>query len=162
MNKDLRNRAESDDLSSSLSLKLELPSDPKLSCVVRSVVETFAELLGFSDREGRSITRAVDEALTNVMRHSYGGDKNKLIEVHCRRARQEEAGEGREGLEIMLCDQGTAVDPTKLPARPLDEVRPGGLGLHVIRQSLDLVQYSRDEGVNRLRLVKFRSSKTCR
>jgi len=47
------------------------------------------------------------------------------------------------------------VDTTKLPARPLDEIRPGGLGLHIIRGSMDTVDYKRAGRLNRLRLVKY-------
>jgi len=50
------------------------------------------------------------------------------------------------------------VDTTKLVARPLDELRPGGLGLHIIRGSMDTVQYKRAGQLNRLRLVKFARS----
>jgi anti-sigma regulatory factor (Ser/Thr protein kinase) len=39
--------------------------------------------------------------------------------------------------------------------RALEEIRPGGLGLHFIRQSMDIVEYNRVNGTNRLRLVKF-------
>ncbi len=39
--------------------------------------------------------------------------------------------------------------------RELEEVRPGGLGLHFIQQSMDVVQYKRANGTNRLRLVKY-------
>jgi anti-sigma regulatory factor (Ser/Thr protein kinase) len=39
--------------------------------------------------------------------------------------------------------------------RALEEVKPGGLGLHFIQQSMDVVEYKRAKGTNRLRLVKY-------
>jgi anti-sigma regulatory factor (Ser/Thr protein kinase) len=51
-------------------------------------------------------------------------------------------------------DSGTAADPKKLRGRPLEEVRPGGLGLHFIKQSMDVVEFSRRNGKNLLRMVK--------
>ena len=55
----------------------------------------------------------------------------------------------------MLQDSGEAADPKKLRGRPLDEVRPGGLGLHFMRQSMDEVEFSRKKGKNLLRMVKY-------
>ncbi len=40
-------------------------------CVVRGAMERLTEAFGFSEPDCRSVTRAVDEALTNIMRHSY-------------------------------------------------------------------------------------------
>jgi len=54
-----------------------------------------------------------------------------------------------------LIDWGPPCDPTKLKARSLDEIRPGGLGLHIIRGSMDAVEYRREGGSNCLRLVKY-------
>jgi anti-sigma regulatory factor (Ser/Thr protein kinase) len=55
----------------------------------------------------------------------------------------------------LLCDQGPAVDPEKLRGRRLDEIKPGGLGLHFIRQSMDTVEYQRAGSTNQFRLVKY-------
>jgi anti-sigma regulatory factor (Ser/Thr protein kinase) len=49
------------------------------------------------------------------------------------------------------------VRPAALKSRPLDEVRPGGLGLHFIRESMDEVEFSRKKGKNLLRMVKYLS-----
>jgi anti-sigma regulatory factor (Ser/Thr protein kinase) len=138
-----------------LLLKLELHSDPQLLSAVRGALEPLTELLGFSAPEGRSVTRAVDEALTNIMRHCYRGQLDQPIEVFFSRTWRHGAVGPDQGLEILLCDRGPAVDPAKLRGRPLDEIRPGGLGLHLIRQSMDTVQYCRKCGTNQFRLVKY-------
>ncbi len=49
---------------------LALYSNPRLLSVVRGAVERLAETLGFSAVQCRSITRAVDEAMTNIVRRS--------------------------------------------------------------------------------------------
>ena len=59
------------------------------------------------------------------------------------------------GLEILLCDRGPAIKRDQWCMRRLEEVRPGGLGLHFIQQSMDIVEYKRAKGTNRLRLVKY-------
>jgi serine/threonine-protein kinase RsbW len=138
-----------------LLLKLELRSDPKLLCAVRGALERLAELLGLSAEESRAVTRAVDEALTNIMRHSYGGKLDQPIEVSFSCVpRPPSTGPGQ-GLEILMCDHGPAVDPAKLQGRHLDDIKPGGLGLHLIHQSMDSVEYRRDRGTNLFRLVKY-------
>jgi anti-sigma regulatory factor (Ser/Thr protein kinase) len=100
----------------------------------------------------------VDEAVANVMRHAYAGSVDKRIDVSCKRVSGMVNGIQREGLEIELLDQGLPFDQKKLTARSLDEVKPGGLGLHFIRDSMDVMEHSRADGVNRLRLVKYFSA----
>jgi serine/threonine-protein kinase RsbW len=136
-------------------LRVELPSDPGMLCVVRGAMERLTEEFGFSPAEVRSVTRAVDEALTNIMRHSYGGAPDRPIELSCLRlAKGRESGEG---FEVRLIDYGPKIDPARLRGRKLDEIKPGGLGLHFIRQSMDIVEFRRSRGANVLRLVKYLS-----
>ena len=142
-------------MSRDLLLKLELHSNPNLLCVVRGAMERLTEVFGFSAPECRSVTRAVDEALTNIMRHSYQGQLDRPIEVYCRRVSQRSRAERGEGFEILLSDRGPAVDPAKLRGRRLDEIKPGGLGLHFIRQSMEVVEFKRARGKNQLRLRKY-------
>jgi anti-sigma regulatory factor (Ser/Thr protein kinase) len=140
-----------------LLLDLVLASDPRLLSVVRAGVERLTEVFGFTPPECRSITRAVDEALANVMRHAYGNKADKRIEMSCTSVSAMVDGQQREGLEIQLQDEGVPFDRNKLTARSLDEVKPGGLGLHFIRDSMDIMEHSRDGNANRLRLVKYLS-----
>jgi serine/threonine-protein kinase RsbW len=142
-------------------LRLEMPSDPSLLCAVRGAVERLTESFGFSAEDCRAVTRAVDEALANIIRHAYNGRADRPIELLFRSVRQESREGGTEGLEIQLCDQGPAIDPEKMCGRALDDVKPGGLGLHFIRESMDIVEYQRADETNRLRLVKYvRAAKT--
>lgn len=137
------------------SLKLELPSHPMVLSVVRRTVEQFATVVGFSDEDCRHIVLAVDEAVANVIRHAYHNRHDQEIELTCRRLRCEtSAGDVPDGLEFILVDHGQAADPEKLKGRPLDEVRPGGLGMHFIRNFMDEVNYEPLPDRNQLRLVK--------
>jgi len=138
-------------------LKLELHSDPEALCLVRAAVERAAEVLHFQDTEARAIVRSVDEALANVMRHAYGGRPGLPIEMSCRRLEPGEQKAAQGGIEILLEDEGAPVKPATLKGRPLDEIRPGGLGLHFIRESMDEVEFSRKKGKNLLRMVKYLS-----
>jgi anti-anti-sigma factor len=97
----------------------------------------------------------VDEALTNIMRHSYCGRLDEPIAMYFRRAQRRSNGDTDGGLEVQLWDCGIEFDPANLPARQLQEIRPGGLGLHFIRQAMNAVEYIRVGRTNRLRLVKY-------
>jgi serine/threonine-protein kinase RsbW len=139
----------------SLLLKLELRSNPEMLCVVRHALGQLAEILGFSTAECRAVVLAVDEALTNIIRHAYQGEGEHPIEASFRRIEVPRDGKQRKALEIVLEDRGREIDRAKLCGRPLEEVRPGGLGLHFIKESMDKVEFRRRLGKNQLRLVKF-------
>lgn len=137
-----------------LLLQLALPSDSSLLCVVRGTVGGLAALLKFSDPDCRSVTRAVDEAMTNILRHSYKGRRGRPITLQFRRLRR-----GQDtGLEVLLWDEGPCIDSSKLRPRGLGELQPGGLGLHFIRQAMDTVEFSRVGNANQLRLLKYTRS----
>jgi serine/threonine-protein kinase RsbW len=136
-------------------LRLELPSNPEILCVVRSAVMRLTEEMGFPAEECRGLTRAVDEALANIIRHAYDGRPRKPIELLCRRLQNRAGNKNRAGLEIVLVDHGAAADRKKLCGRSLDDVRPGGLGMHFIEDAVDVMQYTSHGRENRLRLVKY-------
>jgi anti-sigma regulatory factor (Ser/Thr protein kinase) len=132
-----------------------LPSNPEILCVVRSAVMRLTEEMGFPAEECRGLTRAVDEALANIICHAYGRKPGQPIELLCRRLNDQTNGQQREGLEIVLLDRGAPADSKKLCGRPLDDVRPGGLGIHFIQNAVDIMQYTSHGKQNRLRLVKY-------
>ncbi len=131
-----------------LKFQMKLASDPRLLAVVRSTVGQLAEILGFEASQCRKITLAVDEALSNVIRHAYRNECNHEIELNC------EAQE--DCLEFTFVDRGEPADPARICSQPLDEVAIGGRGTHLIRQIMDEVYYERLSDHNRLRLKKYR------
>ena len=140
---------------SELLLKLQMESNPQALGLVRAAIERATEVLHFHEEESRAIVRSVDEALANVIRHAYGGKSGCPIEVTCRHLHGTRNAACVSGIEIVLRDCGIRADPAKMKGRPLEEVRPGGLGLHFIRQSMDEVEFSRKKGKNQLRMVKY-------
>jgi anti-sigma regulatory factor (Ser/Thr protein kinase) len=148
-------RSKNPDAGEGLLITMALYSNPKWLSTVRGAVERLTETLGFPSAQSRSITRAVDEALSNIMRHSYRNRLDQPIAVHFRAVQRQHEGEVQHGLEILLCDSGLAVDAGKLRKRSLDEIRPGGLGLHFIHEAIDAVEFTRKGRTNQLRLVKY-------
>lgn len=130
-----------------LEFQLRLPSDPRLLAVVRRTVSEFAAVLAFKDDQCRAITLAVDEALSNIIRHAYKNRCDREIELRFHAA--------RDCLEFTFVDRGEPVDQSKCCAQPLDAVALGGRGTHLIRQIMDEVCYERVSDENRLRLRKY-------
>ena len=116
-----------------LQIKFSVPSDPRYLCVVRGAIGPLAAVIGWDESECRAIALAVDEALTNVIRHAYHNRKDCLIELECR--------ESADGLEITMLDNGDAPDKSKICAREIGSDQPGGLGTHIIKKVMDMVSY---------------------
>src|SRR5882762_5576623 len=108
---------------------MELRSDPEMLRVVRNVLGQLAATLGFSELECHAVVLAVDEALTNIIRHAYLGDAERPIEVSCRRIHVSRDGRGGDGLENALPDRRATVQARKVGGRAIEDVSTGGLGL---------------------------------
>jgi serine/threonine-protein kinase RsbW len=138
-----------------LLLRLHLESNPEALGMVRASVQRATEVVRFPEPESRAIVRSVDEALANVIRHAYKNRPGMPIEMICRKLFGDKEKKNVRGLEVIIEDSGIAVDPKKLQGRPLEEIRPGGLGLHFMKQSMDVVEFRRNNGKNLLRMVKY-------
>ena len=137
-------------------ISLEIPSTPVYLCAVRSFVGEVCRRHGFSDMQASQIVLGVDEALANVMRHGYEGRADGKIAVRITHVTDSAKGPG---LEFVIDDWGRQVDVATIRSRDLRDVRPGGLGVHIIRQVMDVARYEAPAGQGmRLTLVKFVSS----
>jgi sigma-B regulation protein RsbU (phosphoserine phosphatase) len=128
-----------------LSFRFEARAD-RLKGVREKMLEC-ATRCGCSEAIARDIVIAVDEACQNIIRHAYAGSDGEIV-LECRRAGDD--------LEVLLHDSARAVDPATIKSRDLDDVRPGGLGVHFIRAIMDSVEYqpSPTGSGNRLRMTK--------
>lgn len=83
---------------------------------------------------------AVREALNNAIRHGSRLNSHKRIVVRCRCSR-------KDGLWIMVRDQGRGFRPEKLPdpTHPENLEKCGGRGIYIIRCLMDKVEF-RDQG----------------
>lgn len=87
---------------------------------------------GCGETCARDVMTAVDEACQNIIRHAYrGGPGDILLELR------------RDGdrLIVRLIDFAAPIDPSTVHPRPLDELRPGGLGTYLIRQLMDEIAF---------------------
>ena len=65
-----------------LKFRMRMASDPRLLSVVRSTVSELAAVWGFEDEQVRRITIAVDEALSNIIRHAYKNRCDQEIDLN--------------------------------------------------------------------------------
>lgn len=133
-----------------LSESITLRNDPREVTRLSSFVKEVAERLELNSQIAGNVRLAVEEAVVNVMDYAYpsGVEGDVTIEAH---------SDG-ELLKFVISDAGAAFDPTK--AARVDtslsaEERPiGGLGIHLVRQLMDSINYERIAGRNILTLRK--------
>lgn len=121
-------------------LHLCLLSQPRLLGPVRAMLEAYAERAGLAEDARSHLVLAVDEALANVIRHGYQHQGDCLIWVGVRTI------ESPPAVRVEIDDHQESFDPDALPSRDLAEVRPGGLGLHLIRELADEYRIEPREG----------------
>ncbi len=127
---------------------LAIPSDPRLLRIVRLTIMHLTELAGFVEEERKSVALAVDEACSNIIKHAYHGATDRPILIRFQLLDR--------GLRVLLRDYGRKADLSKIKSRELDDIRPGGLGVHLIRSVMDVVEYDNSlEDGNLLTLEKY-------
>lgn len=149
-------------------IRIELRSNPLLLAGVREMVSSVAKRLGFTDESCGQIALAVDEALCNVIRHGYQRAVDRPIWLsvyaiggvwspHAGEAPVQD--ERPDALKIVIEDEAKQVDPEQIRSRDLEEIRPGGLGVHIIKTVMDEAVYERRQGTGmRLTMTKKRNS----
>lgn len=123
-------------------------------------VQTIPKLAGFTDAVCEAanldmdmcmrMNLAIEEAVVNVMKYAYPKGVRGMVNI--------DATIGDKGLMFVISDSGTPFDPTTqaevdttLSAK---ERSIGGLGIHIIRQIMDNINYEYIDGRNVLTLLK--------
>ena len=87
-------------------VQISITSDPARLAEVRITVERISREVGFGEDEVSKLVLAVDEALTNIIRHGYEGQRGLPIEL----VFEPEPESSRRGLEIRIRDYGRQAD----------------------------------------------------
>jgi anti-sigma regulatory factor (Ser/Thr protein kinase) len=134
----------------------ELDLEPQISEVPRLIewVEACCAADAVADEVRFNMTLVLEEAVTNVVKHAFA----ELPAPHLVRVRLEITAEN---VAAVVTDNGRPFDPTGAPdadvALPLEDRLPGGLGIHLMRNMTDRLDYRRSDGTNVLRLEKART-----
>ncbi len=128
-------------------IQLKIKSHPENLKQVRKIISDATSQIAFSKEDSGSIILAVDEACSNIIRHSYKNDHTKEIQIYVKAT--------SEALEISVIDKGKKFDIKSIKSRDITQVKPGGLGLYIIHQVMDQVEFKHTpEGYNRLTMMK--------
>jgi anti-sigma regulatory factor (Ser/Thr protein kinase) len=93
---------------------------------------------------------ALEEIVTNVIAHGYEDGREHFIVIRC----------GVQDGEVMaeVEDDGQAFNPLQYPdpdiSVPLESRPPGGLGIYLVRNVMDTVAYTYEDGKNCIKLRK--------
>jgi anti-sigma regulatory factor (Ser/Thr protein kinase) len=133
--------------------KIEFASHPANLWLVRHCVRQFLQDRTFSSREIDLMVLGVDEACTNIIRHAYHLADDQLISLSLETINSD-------GVRFRLRDYGDRFDLTKYRGRSLDQLRPGGLGVHLIRNAFDQIDYHKRQRGTLLVLTKLKPTAT--
>jgi len=117
-------------------LAFQFPAQAEQLCTVRQKLrEVLAPLAPESEAEGlvNCIVLAVGEACMNIIQHAYSKDEQGDIFLEV-----EQQGDNMTFRLTDFAHHKTRVE--EMRSRPLDEVRPGGLGCHLINEIMDEVK----------------------
>ena len=108
------------------------------------------------DDTAKTLNLALEEWVANVINYAYPKGMRGHVEVT--------ADVSDDVLTLVIKDHGVAFDPTQHAEADIDaelEDRPiGGLGIHLVRTIMDIVEYQRTaDGYNRITLTKALNTK---
>jgi len=109
--------------------ELRFPAKPERLCLVRVLVKRSAQLLGCCDELSDKLVIALNEACMNVIQHAYKPEDSGEIIL-------EILNNGSQ-IVFRLTDAAQLIDLDRVKSRDLEDVRPGGLGVHFIHEIMD-------------------------
>jgi serine phosphatase RsbU (regulator of sigma subunit)/anti-sigma regulatory factor (Ser/Thr protein kinase) len=123
--------------------KLSVVADSKNLLKVRDFVVKYSAKMGLLPRQVSEVKLAVDEAVSNIIRHAYVGKRGNVeIEI----TKLESA------VELKVMDQGVEFDWNSVLEpdlyRYVETRRKGGLGIWLIKKLMDEVVFERVEDTN--------------
>ena len=117
-------------------IELCIPARISRMAMVRPAIRRAAEYCGFAETEANDIVLAVAEACQNIVVHAYGPTLTGDIVIEIDRDGDE--------MTVRLSDTAPKVDQSRIAPRQLDDLRPGGLGTHFLREIMDRVEFEPD------------------
>ena len=128
----------------------ELKNDLSELKLLYQNLENFGRATGLSGSCINEINIGLDELFTNIVSYGFKDDSEHRIKfnIHLK----------NDVLTICVEDDGIPFNPLEIkdPETPSDliDVKIGGLGIHFVKQLMDDVCYDRNQGKNRLTLIK--------
>lgn len=129
---------------------ITLPNDVQTIPQLNAFVDEVCEAAGYDMSTTMKLNLAIEEAVVNVMNYAYPSGTTDNVDI--------DAQLNDERLKFVISDKGTPFDPTAKAevdtTLTAEERGIGGLGIHLIRQIMDTINYERVDGKNVLTLRK--------
>ena len=129
---------------------ITLPNDTEEVPRLAAFVDEVCEAVGFSASVTMQMNLAIEEAVVNVMKYAYPSGTRGDVTV--------EAVSDDVRLKFTIIDSGKPFDPTVQADADISlsakERSIGGLGIHLVRQIMDSINYERIDNLNVLTLRK--------
>ncbi len=126
---------------------------------LKQFMEGAAREFGIPDDIQLSLNLAVEEAVVNVINYAYPKGAEGDIEINITNSPIPDLSESSTEVIFTIIDQGVPFDPTTHDeadtTSELEERQIGGLGIHLIRNIMDRVEYQRDGNSNKLTMTKI-------
>jgi len=135
-------------------LSITIPSKTELLKMVVELTKHIATINQFHASDSQKIALAVDEAITNVIKHSYLWKKDKDIRL--------EFFTNDNGLKIKIIFTGI---PPVLSTEGVElnkyikQKRKSGLGLELMRKIMDSVEYKTVDNLNYCEMIKWKNKR---
>ena len=134
--------------------ELTIPNKSEELFNARKFVKEFLSESNIDKTNSNRLTLAIDEALANIVEHAEGMAQASDIEISLILKADDKQ------FEAIIRDTAVRFDPTNLAEVDLEQhlrsSKKGGLGVFLMRQIMDKVSYTFEEGsMNELRLVKY-------
>ncbi|MEX0928474.1 MAG: ATP-binding protein [Balneolales bacterium] len=118
------------------SLSLTIPSRLEKLDDVQTFAEELKERAGLDDEKAAGVSLALNEAVTNAVRHGNKGDADKKVEITANLTQTE--------LLIEVEDEGEGFNPELIPDPLAEEnvLKTSGRGVYLMKQFSHVVRYS--------------------
>jgi serine/threonine-protein kinase RsbW len=111
---------------------------------VIEAVDDFCDTIAASPQDAHSLHLAIEEAVSNVLQHGYGGMPRPLSLL------LEAIASDR--VRATVTDRAPPFNPLSRPevdtSLPLEKRAIGGLGVHLVKKLMDTTHYERRDGQN--------------
>lgn len=135
---------------STATYKITVKASTEHLSEVRDFVAEHAATFGFKQQEVADIRLAVDEAYTNIIKHAYQNNADETVDI--------ELGYDDTEFWVTLLDTGNAFDINnyKKPdiCQRIKQKKRGGVGVYLIQQLMDDVEYQTEDATNTIRMTK--------
>ena len=132
------------------NLEISLANDLRELARIAALIDDFCASRDLGPQVGYAVNLSVDEVLTHTISQGYDDDEPHRIELI--------VGMEAETLVVVIVDDSNAFDVSRAPssdfASSIEEINLDELGLFLVHQMMDGVEYQRLGGCNVVTLTK--------